>query len=260
MLGWLQNKSNKCTINLTVKNEAYAMTAKRFDEDERTQALNNNPCGMCRAMGFPRCQGHGGGGGGGDSGGGGSSDAEHDDATSKALDDVITSAAEASLALGDLFLESMLWVAQENEEDVYTYDATHALLSITLDLGLGSLVFSRDGDLSQEEQEELDLLFDAIEEALNEFKTELLDAGLDVEAVHCHREAGVLTMKMPTPTYYDAFIQRLMDKNLLVTQPKLAEKNDEVAVKQDMEVEQDDTYSSTAPNPFDISKGPKFRE
>ena len=243
-------KVNKYTIYLMLNNEADAMVAKRFDEDERTQALNNNPCAMCRAVGQPVCKGHGGGGGGGSGGDGGASEA---------FDNVEVSATDASLSLGDAFLESALWAGQD-EDDVYTYDMAYAVLSITLNMGLGSLIFSKDDDLSKEEQAELELLFDAIEQELKEFKAELANKGIDTQAIYCSRSPGSLVIKVPTPTYYDAFIHRLMDKNLLITQSSQKKDEPDVVASQDNQEEDIQKKRSTAPNPFDISKGPKLRE
>ena len=220
------------------------------DQDTRSKALENNPCGICRAMGLPVCKGHGGGSGGGDSGGG--SEASEGN-------DLKQTAATTPKSLHNVFSESTLWQHIDGTDDIYTYDAPLALLSIKLDLGAGSLVFSKHGNLSKEEEQELNKLLDTIENELNEFKAELEAKGMDTQAIQCHRENGCLTIKLPTPEYFDTFVQRLTDKNLLVTDlPQKKHTLETAATKnQDNPDPEEQKKAATAPNPFDITQGPK---
>lgn len=220
------------------------------NEDTRSQALENNPCNMCRAMGLPVCKGHGGGGGGGDS------DSESETAEENDLQKTDTAIPES---LHEVFSESTLWQYIDGTDDIYTYDAPLALLSIKLDLGAGSLVFSKHDNLSKEEEQELNKLLDTIENELNDFKAELEAKGMDTQAIQCHRENGCLTIKLPTPGYFDAFVQRLTDKNLLVTDLPQKKHTLESAVTkhQDNPAQEEQQNAATAPNPFDITQGPK---
>lgn len=225
------------------------MTSNK-NEDTRSQALENNPCNMCRAMGMPVCKGHGGGGGGGDSGGGSEAAEEND------LEQTATT---TSASLDDVFSESTLWEHIDDTDDIYTYDAPLALLSIKLDLGAGSLIFSKRNNLSKEEEQELNKLLDTIENELNDFKAELEAKGIDTQAIQCHRENGCLTIKLPTPGYFDTFVQRLTEKNLLITDfPQKKHTLESDATKnQNKPDPEEQQKASTAPNPFDITQGPK---
>lgn len=46
-------------------NQEQTTPAQKPEKDEATLAIENNPCGLCRAMLLPICRGHGGSGGGG---------------------------------------------------------------------------------------------------------------------------------------------------------------------------------------------------
>jgi hypothetical protein len=138
---------------------------------------------------------------------------------------------------------------------------------VPLDLKACALTFSGEDDLSEEEQEALDLLFDTIEEELNafikEFEAELEADEIDVESIQSHREENTLTIKMPSPKYYDAFVQQLMDKNLLPT-PLNQEKtkNNAMAEKHQVPAQEDQKEqeaTSTASNPFNIKNGPSIK-
>ncbi|WP_019217032.1 hypothetical protein [Legionella tunisiensis] len=72
-----------------------------------------------------------------------------------------------------------------------------------------------------------------------------------------------MSIKIPSPQYYDIFIERLLNKNLLPNRPSpaLQEKEDmqHTVAKKSLEFEQKD-IARTAPTPFDlfdISRGPK---
>lgn len=159
--------------------------------NSRSDALENNACSTCRAMGLPLCKGHGG--------------------SNRPL---------PSKSTLDTFSESSLWQYIDDTDDIHTYDTPLALLSIKLDLGAGSLVFSQRENLSKDEQKELDKLFKAIEYEVKNLKKQ--------DANYQHEE-NTLTIKLPTPELFDGFVQRLAEENLLITdltqkkhqQPKL---------------------------------------
>jgi hypothetical protein len=214
--------------------------SKNKEKDPRTQAIENNPCGRCRAMGFPTCKGHG-------SGSGGEGD-EASEASELTNTDTLT--------LDTIISKSELWHAEPNADDVYIYNALDALVSIKLDLAAGSLVFSKKGPLSKEEQKALDEFFDTIEHELNAFKKELEAQGVDTQSFQSHREKNCLTIQIPGIQHYDAFVQRLMDKNLLPTALNQEQTKHNVAAATHQDNQKEPEASSSAPNPFDISKGP----
>ena len=221
------------------------------NEDPGTKAIQNNPCGMCRAMGMPVCKGHGGGAGGGDDE---AAATETDNATTEHTQDMIAQ------PLTKHFLDSELWQHDVHaDDDIYTYQAAHTLCSIELDLNAGTLVFTAHPNLSRNEQKVLNNLYDALESELNAFKAELIaNKSPLTDAMKCERHSNGFTIKLPTPEYFDTFIQRLIDKNLLHTQP--AQKQHSAAaepLKQQENNPQEPSETTTTPNPFDISKGPQ---
>ncbi|MDF1683121.1 MAG: hypothetical protein P1U36_00545 [Legionellaceae bacterium] len=159
--------------------------------NSRSKALENNACSTCRAMGLPLCKGH------------------RD--SSRPL---------PSKSTLDTFSESSLWQYIDDTDDIHIYANPLALLSIKLDLGAGSLVFSQRDDLSKNEQKELDKLFKAIEHEVKNLKKQ--------DANYQHEE-NTLTIRLPTPELFDGFVQRLAEESLLITdltqkkhqQPKL---------------------------------------
>jgi len=145
--------------------------------NSRSIALENNACSTCRAMGLPLCKGHGG-------------------------------SVCAPKSMLDTFSESSLWQYVDGTDDIHMYDTPLALLSIKLDLGAGSLVFSQRDNLSNDEQKELDKLFKAIKHESKNLKNQ--DA-------HVHHEENTLTIKLPTPESFDGFVQQLAEESLLIT-------------------------------------------
>lgn len=217
-----------------------ASNKSRPDQDQRKSALDNNPCGICRALGSPTCKGHGGG-----AGGGGSGDSE---AQEKSIDKALN-ANPAALELS--LTKNGLW-RKTDEDFAYEFNNPVALMSLTLDMGRCSIQFSGKKDLSTEQQKALDEFYQQIKDEFNEFKSELATKGIDVQQMLMERDGNNLTIKIPNPKHYDAFVQRLMDKNLLITQ---VEPQDTKRMNvQDRPAEQE--HKSTAPSPFDMS-GPK---
>tara|TARA_Y100000588_G_scaffold395275_1_gene522206 strand:+ start:3847 stop:4536 length:690 start_codon:yes stop_codon:yes gene_type:complete len=212
------------------------------DPDQGKSTLDNNPCGICRSMGLPVCKGHGGG-----AGGGGSDDSEaQENSTDKALN-----SNPATLELS--FTKNGSW-SKTDEDFVYEFNNPNALMSLTLDMGRGLIQFFGKKDLSTEQQKALDEFYQQIKDEFNEFKSELATKGIDVQQMLMERDGNNLTIKIPNPKHYDAFVQRLMDKNLLITQ---VEPQDIKRMSvQDRPAEQEQEHKSTAPSPFDMS-GPK---
>ena len=135
----------------------------------------------------------------------------------------------------------------------YTFTALTALLRITLDMSLGSLVFQSRRELAKEQQATRDELFNNIEKELLRFQQERPEVQPQVNTT---KTAGIeitLSIKISKPHYFDAFIQQLLEKNLLPTQNN--------NMKQDVTKETSsvapEVYQSTAPTPFEMRPSPK---
>ncbi|KTD44661.1 hypothetical protein [Legionella quateirensis] len=224
-------------------------------KEERARAIENNPCNICRSMGLPICRGHG-------SGGGGGADSDSRDSQS---DEEQTHHEMMSLSLKNpSFLESVfnseLWQLTADSDFIYEFNDPYALLRITLNMELGSIVFEAKKELSKEDQDALNDLFDAIEKEFDLFKKSLDKSQIPLESMTLTRDANKLTIKIPSPKFYDTFVQQLMEKNLLPTKTfPLPQQNKTVGTPElDPAEEALQKYTSLLPNPFDIRNGPKF--
>lgn len=222
-------------------------------KDERARAIEKNPCTMCRALGLPICRGHGGGGGGGSEGG--DEDSQKDE-NQKDNEQPLS----RNTSMDEVLISSELWQLPADADFIFEFDEPHALLDITLNMELGSIVFQGHKELSDEEQEALDALFDEIEKQFNTFKKSLDNPQIPLESMTLNREGNKLTIKIPSPKYYDAFVQQLMDKNLLPTKatPLQEQKKAEEPREMTPADEAIQRYTSLLPNPFDFNNGPKF--
>lgn len=178
-------------------------------KDPLTEAIEKNPCGICRAKRLPMCKCKGGGGG---SGGG----SEEETYESKASINNDNNSATIQ-ALSHIFESSPLWQAVDGGDDCFTLNHPDALFSITLDLSAGSLVITKRPGLSKEELDKLEIYINKIEDEFKSFKTELEDKGIDTSGFKCLHESGCLIIKIPNAQHFDAFIQTLVDKHLLPT-------------------------------------------
>lgn len=181
-------------------------------------------------------------------GGGGGGDSDDTIEADEALDATRTTATLQSLSA--LFSESDLWRPEYDMEDSFLCDRPS--FSITLDLSAGSLILTRKEGLSKEAQEEFERMMDTIENEFDAFKAELEAQGIDTQAFQSHRGEEGLTIKIPTTEHFHAFVQRLVDKNLLATNPEQKQHTTEAAATKNQD------EPSTAPNPFDINQGPGF--
>ncbi|MGQ3889667.1 hypothetical protein ACQUW5_11610 [Legionella sp. CNM-1927-20] len=230
---------------------------KSRKQDARIKAIENNPCSLCKALGLPICRGHGGGGStGGDSSGSDSGD-------SYEIEDIPSLNLKPSLVEGMLlssFLEaSEVWHESPEEDLLYLFNNDLALLSLSLDLSQGLITFKENKLLNTDEQKDLAILYDAINNEFKQFKKELSAQNIKLNATLI-RENNKLTITIPiipNSKHYDAFIARLIDKNLIPTKKRELElerttKKQEILPDQDIRAE---AYKS--PTPFDISRGPK---
>lgn len=233
--------------------------SKETQKDARTRAIENNPCNMCRAFGLPICRGHGGGGGG--DGGGAGETQDNEQATSGAPWPVLKPVTDNE-KLVQFLLESGMWALATDADLVLEFSNLDAILTIKLDMENGELLFEGKRDLPPGA---LDELFDTIEQELASFNQELIDRKLINEPIKAVRdkENNTLSIKIPSPQYYDLFVQRLLNKNLLPNRPApvLEEKEDlqQTVTQQAPELEPA-SVARTAPTPldlFDISRGPR---
>jgi hypothetical protein len=213
-------------------------------KDERIRAINNNPCGICRAAGSPVCKGHRGGGGGS------STSNRHE------LDSSSDAPPIFSLTLEKLFGKSAVWRRPHSWDMIFEFANPDALLSIKLDMDNGLLVFSGHKELLADQQTVLDKFFEAIEREFNAFKQELTHRGISTENMQVNRVGNKLTITIPHPKYYDAFVQQLTDKNLLVTQMESLPSERLTTLCEKGSEQSDGVNESSTPTPFDIN-GPK---
>ncbi|MBL7480573.1 hypothetical protein [Legionella bononiensis] len=225
-------------------------------KEERARAIENNPCNICRSMGLPICRGHGGGGGGGESESS-SRDSQSDEEQKN--HEMMSLSLKKPSSLENIF-NSELWELTADSDFIYEFNDPYALLRITLNMELGSIVFEAKRELSKEDQDALNDLFDEIEKEFDSFKKSLDKSQIPLESMTLTREANKLTIKIPSPKFYDTFVQQLMDKNLLPTKTfPLPQPNKSVVTPElDPAVEALQKYTSLLPNPFDITNGPKF--
>lgn len=226
-----------------------AMPNDDMSKDPRQKAIDNNPCGICRAFGLPTCRGHsGGGGGGGESGG---SNDDDDKSKTDELGDKLTAD-----ALKDILIQSEGWSLIKDTEYNFEFSGLNSLISITLKMEVGTFNFRGKNDVTEDEQKDVDELYDAIKKELELFKAELAEKNLPINAIKLSQVGNNLTITIPSPKQYDQFIQRVMDKNILPRETQqLQDKS--AMIQSAMDSIQQDT-KSISPNPFDMS-GPKPR-
>ncbi|MGQ3887824.1 hypothetical protein ACQUW5_02185 [Legionella sp. CNM-1927-20] len=233
---------------------------KEKRKDERANALDSNPCSMCRAMGSTVCKGHGGGGGGG--GGNKGETSQKDNAPTPEFKPTNLEVR----ALSSYLEQSEVW--QTEDDFLYNFNSDFAVFSMALDLGKGLIHVKADESLEDKDEKDLNELYDKIEEELKLFTQEVKAQNINVS-----RKGNDLKISIPDQKLYDQFVTKLLNKNLVpnnnynadltykanpVTNQKvdLAYKANPVTnQKVDVKEAADATYKS--PNPFDISKGPR---
>ncbi|RYW88255.1 hypothetical protein D7219_12530 [Legionella pneumophila] len=224
------------------------------NEDPRKQAIESNPCGICRSAGIPICKGHKGGAGGG----------ETIDEESEDLSDAYLPSPVQTFKPSINFIKSEVWRQRDSWESVFEFKYPEALFTIKLDFEQGILCLSSKERLTKDQQKAVDELFNAIKNEFNQFKKELAHQGISVENMQLNQQGNNLTININKPKFFDAFIQRLIDKNLLISQaPTLQnDKQDKfsAAPEKSMNTTLDakPDYNSTPPTPFDMTPKPKY--
>lgn len=229
-------------------------------------AVNNNPCSICRANRVPPpCRGHG-----GQSGGGSDSEKKADKSDKQApantpgqlidtMGQVVVNATTQALDYKGLSQQSQLTEKIFNQEIISDLLSKNILV-INNDRDSGILTIKlqcKPNLLSEEQKNEFKKFVDTILEELDEFKKE---KGIltNCETVEQDNVGNFLSLRitLPTPTAYDAFIQRLASKNLLLKQN--IEQKENVAYEENMN-HFNPTPLSMKPSPI-LNKGVKSTE
>lgn len=188
-------------------------------KDPIKTAIDNNPCGSCRAMGLPSCKGHGASGGG---------DSESDEAKKKettySSNQIVNTRVQASLtSTTELDKAKAMWVqSQLLSNDTNKYEV--GLLSIVSDRLRGNLTITIKSGLSKVEEEIARKYLETIKTEFSEFKDQLADKGKNFTATLVGNQ---LSIHIPNPKYYGQFIEYLSRKNLLPIPDPEREENKE---------------------------------
>lgn len=202
------------------------------------QLVNDNPCGICRAMGRPApCRGHR----------GGSNNEEEEENrlevegySKQALTSHATTLPEPRQAVISEWLTRM-------ESSNASFQVTARNVSIKLDRMMGQLnVVLKDG-LSPVEASHAQAYLLSVYNEFEKFCATLEKNGVDLKGAHASLTQGELRIEIPKQQYFDLFIHQLLEKELLPTcKPTL-----ENASYPDVPEQEAD--QSNAPNPFVIS-------
>ena len=223
---------------ITMPNTHSANTERK---DERTKLLEANPCGICRASGLPTCKGHGGRGGSGGS----------SDSTEEMLAETITTLTLTPISLEEQLTRSAVWDKPDELELTFVLNGQDTLFTMKIDMENNQLIFECDKNLSKEQQADIRAYFEAIMKELTVFKTELIKQGVSVEHITAISNENTLRIRFPSAEHYDAFVQRLIDKNMIPMHPRPEPQKRE----DDPRVEEQASRYAT-PTPCDMN-GPK---
>lgn len=166
------------------------------------KTIEKNPCSLCKTKGYLICKCVGGGGFGGD---GGDGPAKTDD--NVLADNASLEIAESSLEDSELFMElsplEASWLERFSE-----------LLQVDNDSQRGILTLRSKPGLSPDELAEVEEFLNTVKAEFDQFKDDLEKQGIPVINFTALLSKNELVIRIPSP-YYDAFIQQLVDKQLL---------------------------------------------
>jgi hypothetical protein len=200
-------------------------------KDQLTKSIESNSCVMCRAARKPVCTCKR-----GSSAKRSASEAQLETETSALL----TSPLEIQLS------QSTGWKRSDESAVAFTYENRYAFFTPHLDLEKGQIVFHGIPRLIRPRQTLLDEFFQEIVDEFKAFKDELEKRGISVENMNISIKDNKLTISIPNPQYYQAFIQRLVDKKLLSMQAAQEKQLERTPAKQ-----HNQKYSS--PTPFSLN-------
>ncbi|CAM2771425.1 hypothetical protein [Legionella worsleiensis] len=245
--GGAKEQTSSASITLQLLNKEKEKI-KEVEKKESAAEGAKSRCRTCFKEIAPtrRCFGHGGGGGGGDGGSGKTSEEKASPGEDKSLTksgNVVETTDELGefASMGDsetLDLESSFdpeIIADLIAKGLLLVDSDRDSMTLTIKL------LCEPNALTEEQREELKKFMEAIIKEFNEFKEEnnLSD---DCMQMIQDEEGNILSLRitMPTLALYDAFIQRLANNLVPISNPKAQEK-DEVTKDQ-----------SHAPNPLSM--------
>ena len=175
-------------------------TEARSKKENRNDASDSNPCGMCRAFGLPICKGHGGGGGD-------EAKDENPKNDNAPTPKYVPTNIEVK-ALSSYLEDSEVW---NSENDfLYNFNDDLAVFSIVLDSARGLIHFKGNEFLSANNKKDLNELYDKIEDELKKFTDEV-----NAQNISILREGNNLRISIPDHNLYDQFVTRLLNKNLI---------------------------------------------
>lgn len=182
-------------------------------------AIKNNPCSLCRAKRLPvcKCTGASSGGAGGGSGGSSGSSSEEKDNNSALSAGPSNLNTDTSEFYSPTLEASSSSFKQPQKEmiDPSKLEQIEKLLIIENDGGRGILKIRLKPGLTDDEQEQASKFLDELEAEFHNFKAELKAKGIAVDHFKVTANKHELIMRIPSPKYYDAFLQRLIAKSLL---------------------------------------------
>lgn len=224
---------------------AESRSKKENRRDERSKALDSNPCGMCRAAGLPICRGHGGGAGGGNE-----AKDENSPKDNAPTPKYVPTNIEVK-ALSSYLEDSEVW--NSDEDFLYNFNNDLAVFSIELDSARGLIHFQGNESLSANDKKDLNELYDKIEDELKKFTDEVNEQNISIS-----RKGNDLKISIPDPSLYDQFVTRLLNKNLIPNNNYKADLDYKANQNAEQKVDEKEASASyKSPNPFDISSGPK---
>lgn len=164
-------------------------------KDERAKAIENNPCGLCKAAGLPICRGHARGAGG-----------KSEELDEEDLDMKSSERAELTLELKPTLPSSLGW------------EQLNALFLMTNLASQGIFSLRPRPKLALENDREIQEFIRQVKLEFDQFKQVLEKKGIPVEHYSATINKNELIIRIPSPKMYDAFIQQLVNKNLLANQ------------------------------------------
>jgi|GEM_PF-1850656 len=164
---------------------------KESVESAIKQAVESNPCGMCRALGLPICKGHSGGHGDKKEG----SVEKYQQGSAKSPD-----IAEAN-TLPSYLGGSEVWISDDDSK--YSFTNELSIFSINLDLKNGMIHFKATEPLTADNKKDLEQLYTEI---TKEVKT---------EDIIFSREGNNLEIRLPSTESCEQFITKLLNKHLI---------------------------------------------
>ncbi len=187
-------------------------------------SIDSNPCGRCRTAGYPTCKC---GSGGGGSGGGGGGESEKKDATYTSNQAPgISNQVEVKAAI-QKFDEAKTIFVQSQLLSNTTVNYETGLITIESDRLRGNLTLRVKPGLSKADEEISHEFLNAVKTEFDEFKNKLFEQGVSTKDFTATLKGNELSVHIPNPKYYDAFIKHLENKNLLpVPNPEREEKKE----------------------------------